>query len=110
MRPVLISLSILTLAACQGQPPAQDQPPAQSQLPSQTLPPAQDRPPVVEQGCGADRLQDYVGQPLAALDRSTLPQSTRIIGPGMAVTMDYSASRLNIEHDRNQIILRIACG
>ncbi len=92
MRPALMSLSILALAACQGEPPAQD------------------RPPDTGQACAADRLQDHIGQPLSALDRSTLPDATRIIGPDMGVTMDYNPNRLNIEYDRNRIILRIACG
>ena len=36
--------------------------------------------------------------------------SVRVIGPGEPVTADYSASRLNLEVDDNDVILRAACG
>jgi hypothetical protein len=37
-------------------------------------------------------------------------QVTRIIRPGMAVTMDYSPTRLNITIDENGSIDRVYCG
>ena len=92
MRATLISLSLLTLAACQPAPPANDPPP------------------MTNQTCIADSLQHHVGQPLSSLDRASLPAPTRIIGPGMSVTMDYRVERLNIEYDGAQIIQRIYCG
>ncbi|OHE83696.1 MAG: hypothetical protein A2579_02865 [Lysobacterales bacterium RIFOXYD1_FULL_69_11] len=36
--------------------------------------------------------------------------SVRVIGPGEPVTEDYSASRLNLEVDGDDVILRAACG
>ena len=36
--------------------------------------------------------------------------SVRVIGPGEPMTADYSASRLNLEVDDNDVILRAACG
>ena len=36
--------------------------------------------------------------------------SVRVIGPGEPITADYSASRLNLEVDDNDVILRAACG
>lgn len=36
--------------------------------------------------------------------------SVRVIGPGEPVTEDYSASRLNLEVDDDEVILRAACG
>lgn len=36
--------------------------------------------------------------------------SVRVIAPGQPVTADYSASRLNLEVDENDVILRAACG
>lgn len=35
---------------------------------------------------------------------------TRILRPGMAVTMDYSPTRLNIEVDTAERIVRVQCG
>ena len=36
--------------------------------------------------------------------------SVRVIGPGEPMTADYSAARLNLEVDDNDVILRAACG
>jgi hypothetical protein len=60
--------------------------------------------------CPAEAMQASVGQPLAVLDGGQLYQPNRIIGPNMAVTMDWRPERLNIEHDDAQIIRRIYCG
>lgn len=38
------------------------------------------------------------------------PFAVRVIAPGMAVTMDYSASRLNLETDASGRIIRFHCG
>ncbi|MGE0739699.1 MAG: I78 family peptidase inhibitor [Hyphomonadaceae bacterium] len=46
--------------------------------------------------CGAARFAHLIGTPAADIDRTTLPPRTRIITPDMAVTMDFSAERLNI--------------
>lgn len=83
----------LTLAACvEGTPP----PPG----------PEPDGP----NACGAAELQGLVGQHRDVLAAMTLPAPTRVIEPGMAVTMDYSARRLNIELDETGHITRVACG
>ena len=60
--------------------------------------------------CIAADIQDSVGMPLAELDIQSLPQPNRIIGPDMAVTMDWNPTRLNVEHDAARIITRIYCG
>lgn len=60
--------------------------------------------------CGAAQMQGLIGQPLSDLDISTLPAPSRVIGPGMAVTMDWNPARLNVEHDADNRITRIACG
>lgn len=46
--------------------------------------------------CGMARFRHLIGTDASAIDRSTLPPRTRIITPDMAVTMDFSAERLNI--------------
>ena len=59
--------------------------------------------------CGADALQGLVGQPATVLETMRFAGETRIIRPGMAVTMDYRADRLNIEIDRAERISRVHC-
>lgn len=63
-----------------------------------------------EDACGAAALQHLVGQPASALDGVALPASFRLIRPGMAVTMDYSAERLNVLLDDSDVIEAITCG
>ena len=62
------------------------------------------------QVCGAAGFQGLIGQPEAALSGLTLRPETRIIRPGMAVTMDFREDRLNIEIDAQKRISRIFCG
>lgn len=64
----------------------------------------------VADACGAGALQGLVGQPLAALDAVRVTGPLRVIAPGMAVTMDFRADRLNVEHDAARVITRISCG
>lgn len=91
LRLVLPAFAALTLAGCQLQTEE---------------PPMSDTPEI----CAAEDYQHYVGQPLARLDTSALPEPYRIIAPGMAVTLDYRPERLNISYDARGIIRRIACG
>jgi len=70
--------------------------------------PAKVRPPELST-CGAIDLQNLVGQPISAVDAATLAR-VRVIRPGQAVTMDYSAARLNVELDAADKIIRIWCG
>ncbi|WP_284164924.1 I78 family peptidase inhibitor [Frigidibacter sp. SD6-1] len=60
--------------------------------------------------CGADGLQHLVGQPESALAAMTFPAGTRFLKPGMAVTMDFSATRLNIAIDGDGLIRAVECG
>ena len=84
---VLIS-SALFLAACQ--------------MPADTPP--------VEESCGADAFQHMIGAQVTAMQEIDTPEGTRVIGPDQAVTLDYRAERLNVEHDANDVITRIYCG
>jgi hypothetical protein len=61
-------------------------------------------------GCGAGALQGLVGQSATVLQRMKFAGPTRILRPGMAVTMDYSPDRLNIEIDGAGRIIRVQCG
>lgn len=60
--------------------------------------------------CGADGMQDLLGKDRGALAAMTLPAGSRIITPGMAVTEDYSPSRLNIDLDDRGKITGVWCG
>ena len=78
-----------------------------------TAPPVS-APPVVGQ-CNADGLGDLVGRPAdAGLGSDAMRRSgaarLRWIRPGDAVTMDYSAQRLNVNLDGQGRVERLACG
>lgn len=81
----------LMLAACQLEAP---DPPA--------LPPAK--------SCGAEGLSDLIGRPATVLETMRFAAPTRILRPGMAMTMDYAPGRLNIEIDAQEVIVRLFCG
>lgn len=60
--------------------------------------------------CGAAALQGLVGRSASTLDTVRLAGPVRVIRPGMAVTMDFIAERLNIDIDAREIITRVYCG
>lgn len=59
--------------------------------------------------CAASALQHYVGKQVNDVDLSG-NDPMRIVPPGVAVTMDYNPSRLNVSTDANGIIIRLHCG
>lgn len=63
-----------------------------------------------DDACGAAALQGLIGQPASVLAAMTFGPATRVLRPGMAVTMDYSPERLNIELDAAETIIRVSCG
>lgn len=63
-----------------------------------------------ETTCGAAELQDLVGQSAQRLQTMRFGVTTRIIRPGMPVTMDYSPTRLNIRVDESDKIRAVTCG
>ncbi len=63
--------------------------------------------------CGTEALVHLLGQPAPdarALEELDAPGRVRVIAPGQAVTMDYIATRLNIELDENGLVVRLRCG
>lgn len=60
--------------------------------------------------CPAPELQHYLGEPEAAAAGIDYAGPVRVILPGMAVTEDYSASRLNIDIGLDGRIARLWCG
>ena len=67
-------------------------------------------PPDPPASCGANQLQYLVGRPGVVLDGMRFSQDVRVIQHGMAVTMDYSPTRLNFWLDRRDVIERVTCG
>lgn len=94
--PILWLVLSLLLSACQasGPDPRYLGPPAQIDLSS----------------CGGEALWPLVGQPVAALPDTGGWGALRVIWPGMAVTEDYSESRLNVEVDAQGAIIGLSCG
>jgi len=93
MHIALVAAALVTMAACKPE------------LPSR--PPAD---PPMENACGAAGLQTLLGQPSSVLETMRFSNTVRVIRPGMAVTMDYIAKRLNIEVDDAGTITRVSCG
>lgn len=92
MRRPALTLALVALAACTPEVP----------------PPLPSKP--IDDECGAGALQSLVGQPAAVLQTMRFGGPVRVIRPGMAVTMDYRADRLNIEIDARETIIRVSCG
>ena len=64
----------------------------------------------VEDACGASDLQALIGQSASVLATMKFAIALRVIEPDMAVTMDYSANRLNIWLNSSDRIERVTCG
>lgn len=60
--------------------------------------------------CSADSYAHLIGQDGSVLDSMELPKRTRILHPGMMMTMDYIESRVNFFLDKSGKIERISCG
>lgn len=77
-------------------------------------------PPVISDGgmggtCDAKAASAYVGQAISdqvteQAKAAAGARGVRVIRPGMAVTMDYRAGRLNLELDDAGRIVKASCG
>ncbi|MFD0858797.1 I78 family peptidase inhibitor [Roseovarius aquimarinus] len=94
----LILPAALALAACGGGAPG-----AQRGAEPVFTPAATD-------SCGATAYSDRIGKDHKAFDFSAPDRPLRIIGPDMAMTMDYNPARLNVDIDGQGRITRIWCG
>jgi hypothetical protein len=69
---------------------------------------------VLDEGdlCGARRLQDYVGQPEAAVRamRFDSPVPVRIVSPGTPATGPVDPSRLNFVVNAAGLVETVGCG
>lgn len=60
--------------------------------------------------CGADKVLDLIGQPIAAFTAPAAAKTLRILRPGDPVTEDFSESRLNVILDDKDHISALSCG
>ncbi|HYC98649.1 I78 family peptidase inhibitor [Brevundimonas sp.] len=118
MRLIVISLAtVVALAACTEQaPPAKpagDTPPPASSASTPTPPPVTKEPTPTPpaDACGAAERQNWVGRARSSLPSAPAGAVWRIYETGQPVTMDFSASRLNIEiNPDTQTVVRLSCG
>lgn len=73
-------------------------------------PVAKTQPNTVETTCKSGEYTYLIGRNKSALDSITLPEPTRILHPGMAMTMDYLEGRLNFYLDKKGKIMKLSCG
>lgn len=115
--PLLLSLS---LAACAPGPDEQTAATEQSQAAAtaaaQPAPTAATMPPPVsESGCDDVQAQWLVGKPATEADveqarKDAKAAVVRQLKPGQAVTMEFSAERLNVELDDKGVVTAVRCG
>lgn len=60
--------------------------------------------------CGAANHEHLIGQEMSVLEGMTFPDSTRIIAPNSAITMDLQPTRLNFDLDEEGVIQKVWCG
>ena len=79
--------------------------------------PALPPPPMAEPAatCDQDKGSWAVGKPadealLAKVLNDTGAKRTRVLKPGMMVTMEFDGTRVNIRVDNNNVVLSVACG
>ena len=86
----------LSLAACVPETPGDDRPAL---------------PETANDSCGAHAAAHLIGKDAAAVSAlANRRDPIRVISPGQPVTMDYLATRLNIELDAAGKIVRLNCG
>lgn len=86
----MLTLSLIALSACKEDTPAMSD--------------------TSQHTCAAGLILPLIGEPKSALDGLTIPGPLRIIGPGMAMTMDHNPERTNVETDEADHIRRVWCG
>jgi hypothetical protein len=106
VRPIYPVLLALSLTACAGQ---------QSGRPVETGPREAIDLRDEDDACGATLVQGLVGLRANDVLRRDIAERTRAeairwIEPGMAVTMDFRADRLNVELNEDNAVTAIRCG
>ena len=107
--------ALVALAACAtpAAPPASDPlPPATAEAPPMSDP----NPPMPTDPCGAETAKpNAIGQVATAevVERARIEANAeiaRVLKPGMMVTMEFRAGRLNIDVDEANVITNVRCG
>lgn len=60
--------------------------------------------------CRSGELDNFIGEQIDSDTIRGFEQPVRIISSGQAITMDYSADRINLEVDKLGIIIAAFCG
>ena len=95
LRPLTLILPLLADACIETSPP--------TEAPAPGIPAASCSDPEID-------LASFVGRRPEDIGADRLGFPVRVIAPGMAVTMDYSPARLNLETDAAGVISRAYCG
>ncbi|MFC5578857.1 I78 family peptidase inhibitor [Lysobacter niabensis] len=117
----IAALLLTTLAACTTSEPSSPEAsasapstPAASE-PATPAPPATPATPPAQRGCDSEAARSFVGQVATAAvieqARSAAgAEIARTLKPGQMVTMEFHASRLNIDVDAGNAITNVRCG
>lgn len=60
--------------------------------------------------CGANQFASLVGTPGDEVKDQMFPAGTRVLRPGMVMTMDYRGDRLNVVIGESGKVERVHCG
>ncbi|NYT22979.1 hypothetical protein H0A73_05145 [Alcaligenaceae bacterium] len=60
--------------------------------------------------CGATAFRQLVGTAGDKVDDGMFPAGTRVLRPGMVMTMDYRRDRLNVVIGESGLVDRVNCG
>lgn len=93
----LLFASVIALTACQTNGPVTGQTAPQSASTD-------------NQACLAEKFEHLVGTSGDAIKESMFPPGTRILRPGMVMTMDYRGDRLNVVINDLGSVDRVYCG
>lgn len=98
----------LMLAGCAGSASTSNAPPRNEAPKPPTMSQSED-------ACGAQRLQDHVGDAYTEalgerLEQKSGAATVRVKRPGQAYTMEYRADRLDVSLDDAGVIQAIRCG
>lgn len=64
----------------------------------------------VDDACGASKFAHLVGTSGDKVNESMFPAGSRVLRPGMVMTMDYRGDRLNVVIDDDGKVDRVYCG
>ena len=62
-----------------------------------------------EDTCGAGAFAQLIGQPEREIDRTSLPDTARVVGPDTVVTMDFAPGRLNVMVNAQGVVTELRC-